>query len=151
MSEPDDFNPYQSPQVQSIPATELRILSRISYRAAAILQCLTIAIGVPLACWDIETILGSGVILSSFGLLCLATALRAKFTPGIIFGASGPLMTLVCFVLINANGWRPSDAQDPIGGLAVAYGVTFGILGFWTLFRSVPRHPQSSEASPWEN
>ena len=155
MTEPDDSNPYRSPQVQDTPAEERRLLSRISYRAVAILQSLTIAIGVPLACWEIETILGSGAILFSFGLLSLAMALRAKFMAGIVFGASGPLMTLGCFVLINVKSWGPSDAQDPIAGLAVVYAFTFGLLGFWTLFRSVPKQPQSQiveqKTSPWEN
>ena len=135
MPEIDESNPYRSPVVQGTPATDIRPRTSISYRIAAILQCVTIAIGAPLACWDVESIIGSGPILLVFGLLTLAAALRAKSIAGIVFGASGPAMTLGCFVLINAMGWGPYDAQAPISSLAVVYASFFGALGVWTILR----------------
>ena len=148
-----ESNPYRSPQMQDMHPSVLIPGGNRAYTIAAALQCLTILIGVPLAVLEIETILGSGPILLVFGLLSLIFAIRRRYLAGIVFGASGLLVVLGSFLLINLMGWGPREAHEPIGSIAVVYGCVFGLAGLYSIIKqqqgSAVPEPHHNDSS-WE-
>ncbi len=129
-----DDNPFRAPQSSFQPVErkshpKLRLL-----RIFVGLQCTTIALGVAFALYDIESIVVTGPILSVTGVGAALFSRRHQQAGGIIFGLSGPVITLFCFVLIDQLNWSPRNAQYPVSLIAMVYATCTLPLGLhvWT-------------------
>ena len=126
---PDDlWNPYQAPI--SLPAPEQHDASpsagHVWLNSCVFLQMLVVVVGLALAHWDIHSIIGSGLVLFLVGLLNAILSYRRRLSLGMIFGASGPLFSLLIFGLINLLHWSPDDALQPVRAMAAVYLVCGG-------------------------
>lgn len=143
-------SPYRSPGWHEVVVEKLDSRGWMRwYRRVAIVQCLTILVGVVIAFIEIRTIAVSGSVLTCTGLICTILCVKAERRLGILFGLSGPAISICCFLLIFLQRWSPDDAQEPISGLALAYGIVFMPLGLLTIFRG--RETIPSEPSPRTN
>ena len=143
--EPDETlqnqNPYRSPKWhEPVKAKLSRPALLWWYRLLAVIQCLTIMIGVVAAFIHIESIIASGSVLTSIGLVMTVLSSRVPFVRGVVFSASGPAISVFCFMLILLNNWGPGDAHGPVSGLAAIYGVIFLPLGLATILVEPPAH-----------
>ncbi len=126
---PDDlWNPYQAPI--SLPAPEQHDASpsagHVLLKRCVFLQMLVVVVGLALAHWDIHSIIGSGLVLFLVGLITAILSHRRRLPWGVMFGVSGPLLSLLIFGLINLLHWRPGDTQQPVRGMAAVYLVCCG-------------------------
>jgi len=135
MTTPDD-NPFRAPQsafepIESTFNTNLRRL-----RVCLGLQCATIALGVAAAFYNIHSIEVTGGILFLAGVVTAFLSRRLRLTDGLVFGLSGPAISLVCFAMINLLNWSPTDAQHPVSILAVGYATCALPLGLYVWIRT---------------
>jgi hypothetical protein len=47
--------------------------------------------------------------------------LHHRYVLSAMFGVSGPIVAITCFLLININDWSPEDAQRPVTANPTAY------------------------------
>jgi hypothetical protein len=72
---------------------------------------------------NIESVMGTGVLLSFVGVLAARGSFRCGASAGVVAGALAVVLSLSLFVAVNAYGWSPSEAEMPfaiIGGVAMA-------------------------------
>ena len=145
MTTPDD-NPFRAPQSAFEPIENTFHTNLRRLRVCLGLQCTSIALGVAAAFYTIHSIVVTGAILCLVGVVTVFLSRRLKLTDGLVFGLSGPAVSLVCFALINLLNWSPRDAQHPVSIIAVVYATCALPLGLyvWTRTGSV------SDAAPHE-
>ena len=144
----DDHNPYRAPETLYEPAIEQLDRHPLWFRFAIFFQLLTIAVGVVLAVFDIETILGTGPILALLGLVVFLQTKRqdgSRRPLSLVFGVSGPMVAVICFLLIFCLEWSPRAAHFPIGAIAVCYSLLFLPMGMYVL-RSYLRSHAAADA-----
>jgi len=121
----DHKNPYAAPRPVHEPVVDKFDTGRSWWAVvASVLQLITVCVGVPIAWFNIESILFSGPIVSILGLLTTILAIRARSGNTLllsIFGLSGPAISVGTFALIAYQEWSPSDAQEPVSMLLIWY------------------------------
>lgn len=71
---------------------------------------------------DIESIVGSGPILSLTGLALAIGAWKTRRSrTGLLFGLSAGAMTVAVFLLIFLRRWSPDDAKYPVPLILIGY------------------------------
>lgn len=111
---------------------------RIVYQTLLLGQTAAILIAVAAAAIEIETIVGSGPLLSVTGLFISLASFRANRPLGLYFGLSAPTISLLCCTLIVFFTWGPAQAYSPILSLLIVYALIstpFGILAYRELNR----------------
>ncbi|WP_146531666.1 hypothetical protein [Novipirellula artificiosorum] len=68
-----------------------------------------------------ESIVGSGPILASVGLLIAIVAYRQRDVVAVVFGSSAVGFALLIVFLINFYRWAPAEGDRPITIMAFAY------------------------------
>ena len=108
-------------------------------------------VGSAAAVWEVQTILASGPILLSLGVIHLIVT-RGGRGPGLAWiGLASVVYPLFCFAVINLFGWGPKEAQQPISWMCVVFTVSV-ILGVLVTIRRSRRrtmHEQAEAASPF--
>ncbi|QDT61045.1 hypothetical protein SV7mr_35750 [Stieleria bergensis] len=105
----------------------------------AVILMIGCPIGAGFAFWDIETIMGSGPILSILALLILicylATRRRSALNPwhGWQFPCVTVALAIGVFLVIYFKEWSPDDAQKPISWAFAGY-AAFAQVG-WLLLK----------------
>ena len=87
---------------------------------------LVLAIG--LEFYQIEIIIGSGVVYSIIGGVVAVFAQRRKRIWLAAAGWSAPAISLFIFALINLNEWGPAEATEPVQVMSIVYGLVIGSL-----------------------
>ena len=147
--EPDEplqnHNPYRSPAWHEPVTTQYNPSAVLRwYRRLAVIQCLTIMVGVVAAFMHIESIIASGSVLTSVGLVLTVLSLKASWARATVFSVSGPAVSVLCFLLILINNWGPAAASNPVSGVAGIYSIIFLPLGLATIFSRPPAHTAES-------
>jgi hypothetical protein len=98
-----------------------------------------VAIGMLVAaCVEIETIVGTGPVLTVTGLALAIVTRRLNSWEPIAFGLSGPLICALTATLTAVYRWGPHDAERPVPVLFSAYLVAASPLAFLA-FRAILR------------
>ena len=85
------------------------------------LLVLFLAVGTLDAWVDVESILVSGPMLFLVGIFLAISARRRREMPLGLVACGSLAFPLFCVLLINLCGWGPSEAQQPISVLCLAY------------------------------
>ncbi len=130
---PDDlWNPYQAPEVAILSTLKQSSVAARCYwlKLCIGLQLLVVVVGLGLASWEIESIMGSGPVLAAIGLLTAIVSSSYRHKWGILFGVSAPLFSLLVFCLIYFLQWSTSEAWLPVLMMAGAYLFVGGLIAF---------------------
>ncbi|MEZ6125875.1 MAG: hypothetical protein R3C49_22335 [Planctomycetaceae bacterium] len=144
-------NPYQAPDsLWDRPAVVVETPPRRWLKVMLFLFVAATPIGAGLAAWEIESILGTGPVISLLGLAILVAAIRARQPVAALVGASGPGISLICWAAILMNGWGPGDAQEPISIVAAIYALVAVVAANFEMMAL--RQPVSAEVADtsWE-
>lgn len=98
-------------------------------RVLCIIKILGIGVTVTAAAIEIETIMGSGPLVSSVGIGVAVGGFIYKRFSAIAFGLSGLLMSLFIFALIVTQKWGPSKAEFPVVIILLGYEMFFVPVG----------------------
>ena len=128
-SKPDDFVDV----AKDADLTARPSLIRLAAIVLWILQVLTMTLMLPLAVWQLETILGSGLVLTVIGLLLAVVAAPLRSWAVLSFALSAPLICMVGARSIAHFQWNPSEASRPIP-------IILGVLSILTLPLAVMAH-----------
>ena len=143
----DESNPYLPPQVQAHAVDVGLRKAGAGYPILLLLCMATIGIGVVLSVVDVETIVGSGPVLSVLCLVALVVAIRKSYFWGGMFGVSGIVITLTCFALISMLRWSPKDAEIPIPVILAGYSMLAIPCGFFAVREHATRNKQEKSFS----
>lgn len=139
-----DENPYSPPESEfSAVNSPMQTGRQVVIGVLISLQALTLVAGLPIAMFQIESILFSGPILAIAGILLAATAYRSGLYRSAALGASGLGFSLFILALINLNQWSPVAAEKPVPVLAAIYLIASLPL-FLVAIREVIRRTQMS-------
>lgn len=86
-----------------------------------ILYTLGILIAAIAAMVDIESIMGSGPIMSLVGIWIAFLSYRRDHPIGLFYGLAVPTVSVFCFIVINGLDWGPSDAHVPVSAFLVLF------------------------------
>ena len=124
-------NPYEAPQTMSVGDQRVFTSGRHFWLQLCIcLQMLVVLIGLGVACWQIESIIGTGPILSIVGIIVAVLSYRRSIRSGVLFGLSGLGLSVGVFLTIFLLHWSPDDARIPVPIMGGAY---LGIAGSYAL------------------
>ena len=119
-----NHNPYAPPSASlDTPEGSVSGGSRHWLRRLWILQCTVVVAGLPVALWEIETIMGSGPALAIAGLLVAMVARKHREGSLTLLGLSGPAFAALIFGLIYVMEWGPDKAATPVLLLSACYAV----------------------------
>lgn len=86
-------------------------------------------VGGTLAAWvDVESILVSGPMLFLIGVFLTVSARRRRDMPVRLVAGGSLAFPVFCVLLINLCGWGPSEAQQPISVLCLAFSLLMLLL-----------------------
>ena len=103
---------------------------------SSIAQMLGISGAVVMAAIDIETIVGTGPLLSLIGLALGITGwARRRSMAILVFGLATGVFSLTIFLLIFILEWSPSEARGPVPRILVGYQVVLVSIGLVALHR----------------
>lgn len=125
VSEGSQTNPYLPPQTTSERVKVRSLHGRPWSRYLGAIQVLVVAVGAPLAFWEIITILASGAILTLVGLAMAIMAYREKNYWTLALGGAAVSFTIFVFVVINAFGWGPPEAAEPVSLIIAGFSLLF--------------------------
>jgi hypothetical protein len=135
----DDFdNPYRAPEVPFDVVRES--VPRGAYfwvRSFIVLQMLVAVVGTAAAFVDVETIVITGPILSIFGIFGGIACVRKRYGFGALIGASGPVICLAIFLIIQLFSWGPSEAQEPVPLIGAVYMAILCVMGLIALRETI--------------
>ncbi len=94
------------------------------------LQMLVVLIGLGVACWQVESIIGTGPILSIVGIIVAVLSYQRSMKGGVLFGLSGLGLCVGVFLTIFLLDWSPGDARIPV---PIMGGVYLGIAGSYAI------------------
>lgn len=135
-----NHNPYAPPPVLlDTPESSVFGSSRNWLRRLLIQQCTVVVAGLPLALWEIETIMGSGPALAIAGLLVAIVARKHHDGSLKLLGLSGPAFAFFIFALIDVMEWGPDKAATPVLLLSVCYSVL--LFSLLAMLRIAGRRP----------
>lgn len=135
----DDFdNPYRAPEVPLEVVRES--VPRGAYfwvRLWIILQMIVAVVGTAAAFVDVQTIVATGPILSVFGIFGTIACVRKRYYFGALIGASGPVISVVIFLVIFLLNWSPTAAQKPVPLTGAVYIVILCVTGLVALRETI--------------
>ena len=123
---------------------------RLVFACISMLQILGLSIAVIVAAVDIESIVVSGPILSTIGLVA---ALSWRFCRSVFLGALGlsaPAMSLFLLLLISGLNWSPSDAQVPVTAILIGYEVLIAPFALIGLYMALTRSGGKEDQPPFQ-
>lgn len=109
-------NPYRVSDVPLEPERGL-VVPRSGYfwiAAGMWLQLLTVIVGLGFARWKVDSIVGTGPILSILGIVLAILSYRKGLLSGVLLGLSAPAFSVMVFLIIFLQNWSPHDAQQPV-------------------------------------
>ena len=86
-----------------------------------IVYTLGILIAAIAAMVEIESIVGSGPIMSLVGIWIAFLSYRRDRPIGLFYGLAVPTVSVFCFIVINLMEWGPSDAHVPVSAFLVLF------------------------------
>ncbi len=86
-----------------------------------IVYTLGILIAAIAAMVEIESIVGSGPIMSLVGIWIAFLSYRRDRPIGLFYGLAVPTVSVFCFIVINGMDWGPSDAHVPVSAFLVLF------------------------------
>ena len=92
----------------------------------------------------VETVMGSGPVLSALGLWLVVRGLRAQNPAATLLGLGHGVLSLTLFLTVNALDWSPNDARQPFAVIGAIGGGLTVVLALLAL--AEPRQPAKLEA-----
>lgn len=120
------------------------------YRFLIVAQVIGTSVAVILSIVDVETIVGSGPILSVIGLVVAFAGLVKGNRAAILFGLSATAMSLFLFALINRLRWGPSEASLPVSIILLVYEGFMVPLGLVALYGALIEKYCDSTKVRWQ-
>lgn len=115
-----------------------------------LLQLWGTAVAVALAADDIRTIVVTGPLFTSLGLVVVLTgAIDRRLSP-VLYGLSAGLISLFVFLLINGNGWGPDPAAFPVTLILLGYELAIAPFGLLALYGTIGRHSWTQSRDLWQ-
>jgi hypothetical protein len=119
---------------------------RWALAGSCIAQMLGICGAVILAAHEIESIPGTGVILSATGVaLAIPAVYRRRIRAAIVFGLSAPVFSVAVFLWIAIMGWGPRQAQVPVPPALIAYEILVFPIMLMALQRAIDQRHAAGE------
>jgi len=120
----DDWdNPYRAPEIllEPEPGSDLPTTVFVWVRVVLGLQLVTTIVGLGFAVWHVESIVGTGPVLSLLGLLVAIVSFRHGLMMAGCVGLSAVPFTAIVFLIIFLQNWSPGDARKPVPVMGAAY------------------------------
>ena len=76
-----------------------------------------------LSLFVVETVMGTGPVLSGLGLWLALRATRAHNRAATLLGLGHGVLALTLFVTVNALGWSPTQAREPFAIIGTVVGI----------------------------
>jgi hypothetical protein len=111
-------------------------------------QLLAIGGSVLAATIEIESIVGTGPVVSVLGLIVAASARRNRSLGALLLGLSAGLLSLFVFALIAVQDWGPSDAAQPVSMILITYEMVAAPIGLFAIGRTIS--PAESVVGLWQ-
>jgi hypothetical protein len=131
-------NPYRVPEVMFEPTVD-KPRARPGYfwvKLFLLLQLLTIMVSLGFAGYEVETIVGSGPVLSIVGLFLAVASAKKQLWFSFWWGISAPVFCAAVFLTIFLQSWSPSDARIPVPIMGGMYLLVSGMIFVW-IFRTI--------------
>lgn len=141
-------NPYRAPDVILDPEPGF-VVPRSGYFWVELgmwLQLLTVIVGLGVASWKVDSIVGTGPVLSILGILLAIFSYRKSVLTGLLPGLSGPAFSVVVFLIIFFRNWSPHDAQYPVPIMITGYLVVV-LLAVLLMLTQIRNRQQSTSPS----
>src|SRR5690348_5490896 len=119
------------------------MLARIT-QAVIVLQASSIWLAVAASVIEVESIVVSGAILSSIGLLLVVLCMVGGWRYGLMFALAVPSISIVCFSVIYGLSWSPDEASRPIPLLLFVFGLVAIPLARYALREVRARSPNAA-------
>ena len=130
----DVDNPYRAPEVSFEVVRERAPRGAYFWvRSFIIMQMLIAVVGTAAAFVDVETIVATGPILSVFGIFGTIACVRKRYDFGALIGASGPVISVAIFLIIQLFNWGPTEAQEPVPLIGAVYMAILCVMGLVAL------------------
>lgn len=125
-------NPYRAPQfAEPVVAPVTQGLSPFWLRILIAVQATVIVAGLLASFVYIESIIPTGILLSAAGIATLICGWKRRDVAALLFGGSGPAISVVCLAIILLMSWGPNDASRPIPMIGTGYAVVAISLGLY--------------------
>ena len=95
---------------------------------------------VALAADNIRTIVVSGPLFTSLGLVVVLTGAIDRRPSPVLYGLSAGVISLFVLLLINGNGWGPEPAAFPVTLILLGYELAIAPIGLLALYGIIGRH-----------
>jgi len=135
----DDIdNPYRAPEVPFEVVRESAPRGAYFWvRSWIILQMLVAVVGTAAAFVDVHTIMATGPILSIVGIFGTIACVRNRYYFGAVISASGSIISLAVFLIIQLLNWGPAEAQEPVPLIGAFYMAILCVMGLVALRETV--------------
>lgn len=135
MSEPLPVIPLQ---YADTPADRPGAWQRVT-RVALVLAWLCCVIGWACIAWvDVESVIGSGPLLATLGLLMLIGGLRLRRPEYWVLGSAHCAICILFVALVNVRRWSPNDAEWPFTIMGGVYALCATAASAWAWARLRP-------------
>jgi hypothetical protein len=135
----DDLdNPYRAPEVPFEVVRESAPRGAYFWvRAFIMMQMLVAVVGTAAAFVDVHTIMATGPVLSIVGIFGTIACVRNRYYFGAVIAASGSIISLAIFLIIQLLNWGPAEAQEPVPLIAALYMAIICIMGLVVLRETI--------------
>lgn len=72
---------------------------------------------------EIETVMGSGPLLTALGVWLAVAAGRAQQPAGVLLGVGFIILAITLFVTVNVLSWSPGEAREPFAFIGAFTGM----------------------------
>ena len=141
----DVDNPYRAPEVPFEVVRERAPRGAYFWvRSFILMQMLVAVVGTAAAFVEVKTIVITGPILSIFGVFGTIVCVRKRYDFGTWISASGPVICLAIFLIIQLFNWGPAEAQEPVPLIGAVYMAILCVMGLVALreTNSLPANAQ---------
>jgi hypothetical protein len=119
---------YEHPAVAAAarPSRMARVSVIAAWSVCAIAWVLIMAV-------DVETVIVTGPIIATLGLMILIRGIIERRAPFTVLGASHLGICLLFVVLVNLFRWSPAEATKPFVAMGTVYLIANGVVTLWLL------------------
>jgi len=134
----DVDNPYRAPEVPFEVVRERAPRGAYFWvRLWISLQMLVAVAGTFTAFISVHMIVATGPILSIVGISGTIASFRKRYDFGAWIGASGAIISLAIFLLIQLFNWGPAEAQEPVPLIGAVYMAILCVMGLVALRETI--------------
>jgi membrane-bound ClpP family serine protease len=132
-------NPYAAPEsvseLEVLAQKRRRTKTTFGVRVFCALFCGIVVIALALMAYQIESIVGTGAILSIIGIMLAIAGIRAHNFVAIVLGGTAPAFSMFIFGLIYTLEWSPEEAYYPVQAMSWCFAFLTIPVALWLLMR----------------